>query len=112
VLVALQNLGDVESEVLRLNPGDSLGEAGMLTSAAIAFKVVALTNATVYEISREDLKPFLTNRPDIADEFGRILARRQAIGKRLLEQDSEMDSHTPNLAARLAGRMRVLFGLN
>jgi small-conductance mechanosensitive channel len=38
VLVALQNLGDVESEVLRLNPGDSLGEAGMLTSAAIAFR--------------------------------------------------------------------------
>jgi small-conductance mechanosensitive channel/CRP-like cAMP-binding protein len=112
ILVALQDVGTVETETLRLNPGDSLGEAGVLTSASIAFKVVALTNATVYEISRDDLKPFLKNRPVIADEFAKILARRQAIGQHLLEQDTGLDNHVPNLAARMADRMRDIFGLN
>jgi small-conductance mechanosensitive channel/CRP-like cAMP-binding protein len=112
VLAALQRHGDIETEVLRLAPGDSLGQASVLTGAAAAFKVTALTKAVIYEIAKEDLAPILKRRPAIAAELGQILATREAAGKSRADELSEADRHSDNLAARLADRVKVLFGLD
>jgi hypothetical protein len=44
-------------------------------------------------------------------ELGQILAAREATGKSRAEAISEADKQSPNLAARLTDRMKVLFGL-
>jgi CRP-like cAMP-binding protein len=111
VLVALQDLGDSEGEVLRLAPGDCFGQAGVLTGAAANFKVAALTRSIVYEIAKDDLGPILKERPSIAADLGQILARRVAVGKSRLEELNLPDNHGDNLAARLAERVKTLFGL-
>ena len=111
VLAALQQHDDSETEVLRLAPGDCLGQASVLTGAAATFKVIALTKAVIYEITKEDLAPILKERPAIAMELGQILAAREATGKSRAEAISEADKQSPNLAARLTDRMKVLFGL-
>jgi len=111
VLVALQDDGGEEGEVTRLAPGDCFGQAGVLTGAAAIFKVKALTKAIVYEIAKEDLVPILKDRPAIAAELGQILARREAVGKARLEDLTLPDKHGGNLAARLAERVKELFGL-
>ena len=111
VLAALQQHDDTETEVLRLAPGDCLGQAGVLTGAAATFKVTALTKAVIYEIAKEDLAPILKERPAIAMELGQILATREAAGRSRADAISEADKQSPNLAARLTDRMKVLFGL-
>ncbi|MDD2876895.1 MAG: mechanosensitive ion channel family protein [Acidiphilium sp.] len=111
VLVALQDGGAEEGEVVRLGPGDCFGEAGVLTGASTTFRVKALTKAVVYEIAKDDLAPILKERPAITAELGHILARREAMGKKLLEQHAVHDSHGNHLADRLASRMRDIFGL-
>jgi small-conductance mechanosensitive channel len=111
VLVALQDRETGEKEVVRLGPGDSFGEAGLLTGASARFKIKALTKATVYEIAKDDLAPILSERPAITAELSHILARREDMGKKLLEQHPEDAGHGNNLVDRLASRMRELFGL-
>jgi small-conductance mechanosensitive channel len=111
VLAALQQHDDSETEVLRLAPGDCLGQASVLTGAPATFKVTALTKAIIYEIAKEDLAPILKERPAIVMELGQILATREAAGKSRADAISEADKQSPNLAARLTDRMKVLFGL-
>ena len=82
VLVAIQSHGTGEEEAMRLAPGDSFGEAGLLAGAATMFTIRALTKATVYEIAKTDLAPILGQRPAIAAELGEILARRRRSEKR------------------------------
>lgn len=111
VAVALQGHGEEESEVTRLAPGDCFGQAGVLSGAAAVFRIKALTRVTVYDIARDDLAPVLKQRPAIALELGQILERREAVGKSRLEERALPDRQPGTLAARLAQRVKDLFGL-
>jgi hypothetical protein len=111
VLVAAQKHGTTKEEAMRLAPGDSFGEAGLLAGIATMFTIKALTKATVYEISKVDLAPILEKRPAIAAELGEILAHRQAIGKARLEEYTERSNPDESLATRLGQRVKDLFGL-
>ena len=111
VLVAIQSNGTGEEEAMRLAPGDSFGEAGLLAGAATMFTIRALTKATVYEIAKVDLAPILEQRPAIAAELGEILARRLAVGKARLEEFADRERPDENLAMRLGQRVKELFGL-
>jgi CRP-like cAMP-binding protein len=111
VLVATQKHGTIKEEAMRLAPGDSFGEAGLLAGVATMFTIRALTKATVCEISKVDLAPILEKRPAIAAELGEILAHRQAIGKARLEEFTERSSPDESLATRFGQRVKDLFGL-
>jgi CRP-like cAMP-binding protein len=113
VLITLQDGGPDkgEVEVVRLNPGDCFGQAGVLTGAPAAFKIKTLTRASVYEITKDDLAPVLMERPAIAAELGHILSRRAAMGEKVLEHQGEQASHEEDLANWLTTRIRALFGL-
>jgi len=111
VLIAVQKNGEVEEEALRLAPGDSFGEAGVLAGAATMFKINALTKATVYEIAKEDLAPIIKQRPALAAALGEVLSRRQAVGKARLEDFADRNKPDENLASRLGQRVKDLFGV-
>jgi len=111
VLIAVQKNGAVEEEALRLAPGDSFGEAGVLAGAATMFKIKALTKAIVYEIAKEDLAPIIEQRPALAAALGEVLARRQAVGKARLEDFADRNKPDNNLASRLSQRVKDLFGV-
>ncbi len=111
VLVAIQSAGTGEEEAMRLAPGDSFGEAGLLAGAATMFTIRALTKVTVYEIAKADLAPIFEQRPAIAAELGEILARRVAVGKARLEEFADRDKPDETLATRLGQRVKELFGL-
>jgi small-conductance mechanosensitive channel len=100
-----------EIEILRIGPGDHFGEIGMLTGHAAQATVKALTPATTYEVSKEDLAPVLEARPEVSAELCRALARRQAAGKLL--GSTEIDSGVPpgRVAAWFSDRLHRLFDL-
>ena len=83
----------------------------MLTGAVTAFKVRALTKATVYEIDKEDIAPILKESPAMAAELSQIMLRREAAGKARLDELAPGDEHAVNLSGRITGRVRALLGL-
>ncbi|BCG00146.1 hypothetical protein PPGU19_047140 [Paraburkholderia sp. PGU19] len=69
-------------EVIRLGPGDALGESGLLAGMPARVTISALTSATVYQLKKEDLTPLLKDKPDVAREMCQMLSRRQdTLGK-------------------------------
>jgi len=92
-------------EVSRLAPGDYFGELGLLTGEPLTGEVVAVTNVTIYELSKEALAPLLKARPSLADELSesRQIARHTVLDQQKTPQPEE------RLASRLATRIRSLF---
>jgi small-conductance mechanosensitive channel/CRP-like cAMP-binding protein len=111
VLAGIRKAGICDEEVLRYAPGDCFGQASVLTGAVTSFRVQALTAAVVYEIIKSDIAPILKARPAIAAELAQIMARREAAWKDRLRRLDPPKRHPENLAARLALRIRALFGL-
>jgi len=68
---------DGEKSVARLYPGDYVGENSLLTGAARNATITALTPSSVYELDKDDVSALLEERPEIAEEFGRVLASRE-----------------------------------
>jgi small-conductance mechanosensitive channel/CRP-like cAMP-binding protein len=111
VLSLIRADAEVESEVMRLGPGDHFGEIGMLTGAPSVAKINALTPAVVYELAKTDLAPILEARPEVSQELCRALARRQATGRSTAT--TEMDRTVPmhRLTSWFSERVRRLYNL-
>jgi small-conductance mechanosensitive channel/CRP-like cAMP-binding protein len=71
----------LKKELMRLGPGDHYGEIGLLTGTPSISSLTALTPTITYELAKADLAPILEARPEVAQELGRALARRQAAGR-------------------------------
>jgi small-conductance mechanosensitive channel len=69
--------GAIEEELWRLGPADHFGEIGMLTGAAAAVSVTALTPVVAFELSHDDLAPVLKEHPEIAEALNGDLALRE-----------------------------------
>jgi len=110
-LIAVQKHAGAEIEALRLAPGDSFGEAGVLAGAATMFEIRALTKVVTYEIAKDDLAPILKQRPAIVDALGDVLANRQALGRSTLEDITSHANHGETLAATFRRRVKTLFGM-
>jgi small-conductance mechanosensitive channel/CRP-like cAMP-binding protein len=93
VLSLTQDGIEGETEIMRLGPGDHFGEIGLLTGTPAVAKISALVPATVYELARADLSPILEDRPQVAQDLCRALARRQAAGR--LTASAELDERVP-----------------
>ncbi len=115
VLVALRSLGDgsgaADEEAMRLAPGDCFGLSGLLTGSEARYDIKSLTKSVVYELSKDDLDPTLTERPTIAADIALILSQREAVEKSRLQGLSQPDKPSENLTARLAERIKNIFGL-
>jgi CRP-like cAMP-binding protein len=111
VLVASRKEGERDVETMRLGPGEYFGETGVLTGDVAPSKIVTLTRAVLYEISKDDLGPILKERPAIATELGQILARREATARQRLERRADQGHQQQDLAEVLAMRVKNLFRL-
>lgn len=101
--------GDVER--MRLGPGDHFGEIGLLTETPSFAKITTFTDATVYELTKEDLAPVLKARPQVAQELCRVLAQRQALGRAIAAVEPGKTMSTPNVAAWFSERVHRLIDL-
>jgi small-conductance mechanosensitive channel len=92
-------------EVAQLGPGSVIGEMALLTGETRAADVVALTDVTTVEITKEALQPILQDHPELAAAISaRVTERRQRL--------HELRSATPE-EDELTIRTRILsfFGL-
>ncbi len=102
-----------EGAVGQIQAGQAFGEMSLLTGSPRIATIEAKTDVYVLEIRREDLEPILRARPAIADELGRLMARRQIMNDRSLDGDAppEENEDFRSRALQLARRISHLFGL-
>jgi small-conductance mechanosensitive channel/CRP-like cAMP-binding protein len=99
----------VEREVATLGPGEVFGEMSLMTGAKRAATVVAVTDIEAYRLDKSAFERVLHDRPEIAEHFADVLAKRQmelAAAKEDLDHlaaRSRMDKEKTDLLARIRG---------
>jgi CRP-like cAMP-binding protein len=96
---------------MRLGPGDHFGEIGLLTGAPSVARISALIPTTVYELTKDDLAPILEARATVAQELGRELARRQAVGQLMTSPEMAQAVPLNRVASWFTDRLHKLFDL-
>lgn len=103
VLSVTDDGGESGTEIVRLGPGDHFGEISILTGSASAVKITALTAASVFELTREELAPILEAMPEVSRALSRALAQRQAIVKESDGAEREQPAPKGQIRTWLAG---------
>jgi len=98
-------------EILRLGPGDHFGEIALLTGEGAFGRITALTPAVAYELPKKDLAPILEARPQVAHEFSRVLAERQAAGRTVASAEPGTSQPAANMSHWFTERLQKLFNL-
>jgi branched-chain amino acid transport system substrate-binding protein len=92
-------------EVAQLGPGAIFGEMALLTGESRTADVVALTDVTAIEISKDALQPILRDHPELSNIISSKVAERRM---RLHElQTASMEDEELTLLTRI----RSYFGL-
>ena len=99
--------------VATLGPSNLFAEISLLTGDACNATVRADSEAVVYRIDRNALRPVLDARPEIVERLSEMMADRMdqtGKAKEDLASQSQGSGHQ-TLANRLAGRIKELFSL-
>jgi CRP-like cAMP-binding protein len=97
--------------VANLGQGNLFAEISLLTGDLCTATVRADSEAVVYRIDRDALRPLLDARPEIIEKLGEMMALRLAEkAKEDVEARMEDGMQDP-LAHRLAARIKELFSL-
>ncbi len=102
-----------EIEVAVFSAGDFFGEMSLLTGAQRTASVVALTEATVLEISKADFQVLFAAQPSLASRLSEALTDRQA---GLDSADSDIDEEAlkqrkQTMAAEMFGKISSFFDI-
>lgn len=76
-------------EIVRLGPGDTMGEAGLLAGLPAQVRIVTLTRTVIYRLSKDDVTPLLRNSPEVTYRMCQLLAQRQDTLHRLTTRHVE-----------------------
>jgi small-conductance mechanosensitive channel len=111
--VRVANAAGVDVAVNRLGAGDLFGEMSLLTGEPRSASVVALTDAVLYELRKEDLSPLLAQRPELGDALAELMMARQHWGRARLDAFEGAHEFEPRSSpARILSRLRSFFGLS
>jgi len=100
-----------DAELVRFGPGDTFGEMGLLTGASCGASITALSYSTLYVLSKKDLEPILTTRPQVAHELSLALAQQQAAGRALASAEPGKSVTSSGLSAWFSERIHKIFEL-
>ncbi|MFM0231374.1 mechanosensitive ion channel domain-containing protein [Paraburkholderia sediminicola] len=64
-------------EVVRLGPGDTMGETGILAGLPVQVKIMTLTRSVIYRLNKDDVTPLLRDSQEVTHRMCRLLSQRQ-----------------------------------
>lgn len=99
--------GSGEREVARLQPGDYVGEASLLTGAVRNATIEALTDAAVYEVDKDAIAPLIAARQSLADDLGAVMAERERAREETLATNGS--PKPPGSLGQIASQIRAFF---
>ncbi|MHB9041662.1 MAG: cyclic nucleotide-binding domain-containing protein [Melioribacteraceae bacterium] len=78
VFIRTNGNSNEEIEVGIITPGQFFGEMSLFTGDERSATVITETDSIVLEITKVSIKKILENRPQLVDEFAKIIAERQS----------------------------------
>lgn len=91
--VYIEKVEDENLKVAQLVPGDFFGEMSLLTGEKRSATVIALTDVVVFEITKSVFEKLIKQRPEIIEEIGEIIEKRQTSNiKKLAESEHKKES--------------------
>jgi small-conductance mechanosensitive channel/CRP-like cAMP-binding protein len=105
--------GQGERRVARLQAGMFFGEMSALTGEPRSALVVAVTDALVFEISKDQIAGLIRSRHEVAETIARAVTARKLRNSEALAQADRAAIATEKISmtAQLVGRMLAFFGL-
>ena len=91
-----------------ITPGQFFGEMSLFTGEDRSATVSAVTDSIVYEITKDSIKKILEKNPKLAVEFGRIIAERQTINIKMLD---DYNHRKDTLIEKIIGKIKSYFEL-
>ena len=110
--VHVTNAAGVEVAVNRLTAGDLFGEMSLLTGEPRSASVVALTDAVLYELRKEELAPMLARRPELGEALAELMTARQDWGRARMDAFEAQELEPRASPALILSRLRSFFGLS
>jgi branched-chain amino acid transport system substrate-binding protein len=95
VLSVYGHRGKESIELARLGAGACFGESALVTGEARSADVVALTDTTLYEITKEEIKTLIADRPVVMKHFAHIFSERQQNHKDKLDEKEQSIEEQP-----------------
>jgi len=92
--------------------GDSIGEISFLTGEPVKETVMAITNSTLYEITKADILPFLRSKPDIAKNLSQILTERIIEPKKIKDSFQSEEDEKKIIYNQFLESIRIFFSIN
>ncbi|WP_223476787.1 mechanosensitive ion channel family protein [Oricola indica] len=91
--------------------GEIFGEMSLLTGAPRSASVTAATGVVVFEVTRDQFEAVLNDRPEIAGEISRLVARRQAatVGAANADEPADIEREERLLRQRILDNMAKVF---
>jgi potassium-dependent mechanosensitive channel len=101
-----------EVDVARLAPGDFFGEMSLLTGEPRSATVVAVTEATIYEIRKDDMAALLDRNPGAAEVLSEAAAERRVLSSAavLKATPQALEAEKATIAGQILARMTKFFG--
>lgn len=101
-------------EVARLCVGDFFGEMSLLTGDSRSATVRALTATTVYEITKDDIKPLIQKNNEISEKLSRVLMERKLSNQKAVEslKSDDLKKKQENLYKNILSGIKTFFGLS
>ncbi len=100
-----------EVDVARLGPGDFFGEMSVLTGEARSATIVALTDAVICEIGKEDVAELLDHSPDAAATLSAAAAQRRMASSAAMARSPEAaEAEKASMAEAILAKMGSFFG--
>lgn len=99
-------------DVARLAPGDFFGEMSLLTGEPRSATVVALTEATIYEIRKDDMAALLDRNPGAAEVLSQAAAERRVLSSAVMNSTTSrgLEAEKASIAGQILARMTKFFG--
>lgn len=112
VRIALKE-GQIAGRVARLPAGTFFGEMSALTGEPRSALVVAVTDALVFEISKDHIAALIHNRPELAEMIAQVVTERKLRNTEAMAKANTLVLATEksSMTALLVGRMLTFFGL-
>lgn len=105
--------GQDTSRVARLRAGTFFGEMSALTGEPRSALVVAVTDALVFEISKDQIAALIRSRPELAEMIAQAVTERKMRNSEAIAQanTTTLAAEKTSMTAQLVGRMLAFFGL-
>ncbi len=97
-------------EIARLGAGNFFGEMALLTGEPRTATVVAITDATLFEITKEDIFPIIEKRSDITWAISEVLSERKMATEDKMTQQQTEEIDKESLSTQILGKIQEFFG--